>query len=109
MIIPNNVMSVEHGSDVQFKFIPDDGYSADIFDGETGLTAVDEVYTVSNVTSAHTISVVSKDIQAPSVTPSVSDAEEWRQEKKLLSWQPTTPVRQLQCIFPLRNTPLLRR
>ena len=81
--IPNNVMSVEHGSDVQFKFIPDDGYSADIFDGETGLTAVDEVYTVSNVTSAHTISVVSKDIQAPSVTPSVSDAEEWRQEKEI--------------------------
>ena len=81
--IPNNVMSVEHGSDVQFKFIPDDGYSADIFDGETGLTAVDEVYTVSNVTSAHTISVVSKDIQAPSITPSVSDAEEWRQEKEI--------------------------
>lgn len=81
--IPDNVMSVEHGSDVQFKFIPDDGYSADIFDGETGLTAVDEVYTVSNVTSAHTISVVSKDIQAPSITPSVSDAEEWRQEKEI--------------------------
>lgn len=81
--IPDNVISVEHGSDAQFKFIPNDGYSADIFDGETGLTAVDEVYTVSNVTSAHTISVVSKDIQAPSITASVSDAEEWRQEKEI--------------------------
>ena len=81
--IPDNVISVEHGSDVQFKFIPNDGYSADIFDGETGLTAVDEVYTISNVTSAHTISVASKDIQAPSITPSVSDAEEWRQEKEI--------------------------
>ncbi len=81
--IPNNVLSIEHGSDAQFKYVPNEGYIANIFDGLTSLTDVDGVFTVTNVTAAHTITVTSTDIKAPSVTPAVSDADEWKQEKEI--------------------------
>ena len=79
--LPNNTMSVEHGSDAKFKYIPNEGYSATVSNGQDGLTAEAGVYTVKNITGALTITAATKDEKAPDVDLAVSDADEWKQEK----------------------------
>jgi len=81
--IPNNTMSVEHGSDIQFKYVPNEGYSATIYNDLTVLSDVEGIYTITNVTGTHAVAAVTKDIQAPTVVPTVTDADEWKQEKEI--------------------------
>ena len=80
----DNAMYVEHGSSAQFKFVPAEGYQVvSVRDGDVDVAVAEDIYTVENVVGEHTISAVTLDIEAPSVTPAVSDAEAWKTEKEI--------------------------
>lgn len=77
-------LSVKHGDDISFKFVPNDGFEATVTDGSTQLTDQSGVYTISNVQAAHTIAAATEDIQAPKIkSVSVEDAAIWAKEKSI--------------------------
>lgn len=77
-------LTVKHGDDVSFRFVPSDGYDATITDGETPLVAQEDIYTITDVREAHTVTAATTDIQAPVIEEiSVQDESTWAQEKNI--------------------------
>ena len=77
-------LTVKHGDDVSFRFVPSDGYDATITDGETPLVALEDIYTITDVREAHTVTAATTDIQAPVIEEiSVQDESTWAQEKNI--------------------------
>lgn len=79
---PINQLTVKHGEDASFRFLPNDGFEASVMDGTTTLEEVDSVYTISNVQDNHTVTASTNDVQEPVITDiSVVGDNSWAVEQ----------------------------